>query len=151
MARLNLFFKGLNQAIRAIERRQRVLERIRWRALTRARNDLVRHYRDLLRQEIDGRTTRRSGRLRRNIRIKTVRNRRDAELVFFAQFPRTAYVTPRGRGRPGASKQGQYAFVVNNRVRFIQAANLRMLRSEKTRQILRKHLDFIVNEVNQGR
>lgn len=102
------------------------------RTLTRtvncARKEIRKVFQRNLRAEIDKRTTRRTGTLRRTARIRTLRAGASV-IALQANFPGTAYNTPRGRGRRGASKSGQYAFVVNHQARFIQAARNETLRS----------------------
>lgn len=57
-----------------------------------------------------------------------------------ASFPATQYETPRERGRPGAAKSGQWAFVVNHhrRIRFIQRSKFRLARSGRAREVIRR-------------
>ncbi|MYJ74461.1 MAG: hypothetical protein F4089_04870 [Gammaproteobacteria bacterium] len=150
MAKLELAIFGIERAIRAIRATQAQQRLIPWRVVTRARRDIIRLYRQVLREEIEITTTRRTGDLSRNIKIasRTLRQRR--EIILRSQYPRTAYATPVNRGRRGASKRGQYAFVVNSRVNFIGRANRRMENHPQLRAILQRHLAFIVNDINRA-
>lgn len=149
MAKLKLAIFGINRAIRAIRATQAQQRLIPWRVVTRARRDIIRLYRTVLREEITATTTRRTGDLSRNIKINTRTFRRRREYVLRSQYPRTAYATPSGRGRPGASKRGQYAFVVNAKTDFIGRANRRMNNHPQLRAILQRHLAFVVNDINK--
>lgn len=68
-------------------------------------------------------------------------------------FPRTRYRTPRGRGRPGASKQGQYAFVLNDGARkgrggspdFIGAAAAATARDPRVPKAIAKQIARFIN------
>lgn len=129
---------------------QRSLQRILVRTLARSQRDLARLYKRHLQAEIDRATVRRTGALRA-VRIKTFKTpgvQRSRTLA--PTFPRTAYRTPAGRGRPGASKSGQYAFVLNHRRAFIQAAIARFQRDPAVSQVLTKHFNFIANQVLRG-
>lgn len=150
MATLQIAVRGIRRVIREIERSRRDLERLEWRVATRSARDISRLLARNIQREIDDRTRRRTGSLRR-VTIKTIRDRRNGIIRFRPQFLRTAYRTPPGRGRPGASKIGQYAFVVNHSKQFIQAAISRTEGSAELYAILRKHLAFIINEIEQGR
>ena len=125
MALLSLSVQG----VRRVQRRLRAINR-RWtgRTATLARRELRKEFQRNLRREIDTRTRRRSGTLRRTARIRSPRVG-VLNIVLFADFPGTSYSTPLGRGRRGASKIGQYAFVVNHRRHFIQAARDATLRA----------------------
>jgi len=149
MALLNLTVSGIRRAIRAIERNRREIERLQWRVVTRAANDIRRLFIRHLKTEINLATTRRTGRLLR-VRVKVIRDRPNQTLRFLPDFPQTGYRTPPGRGRGGASKIGQYAFVVNSSKMFIQRAVRRTENDPELRAILRKHLNFIVNQINAG-
>lgn len=150
MAILKLTVTGVRRILREIDRVEREIQRIHWRALTRSVRDVTRLYKRTLQDVISERTTRRTGRLLR-VRIRARRNRSRGEIRLVPDFPATSYRTPPGRGRGGASKIGQYAFVLNHRREFIQEANRRINNDPQLVEILRKHLRFIVNEVNQGR
>lgn len=150
MARLELALFGLKAAIRQIKATQAQARLIPWRVVTRAAPDITRLYRRVIRDEINKVTTRRTGDLTRNIRIRRTTFRARREYTLSAGFPRTQYSTPRGRGRPGASKNGQYAFVLNSRLRFLRAANRRMENHPELRAILQRHLAFIVNDINRS-
>lgn len=147
---IRLVFRGIQAAIREIERYEREIERIHWRTLTRAARDVSRLYARTIQSEIDRTTIRRTGRLRA-VKVRIARDRRNGLIRFVPQFPRTMYNTPFGRGRRGASKMGQYAFVLNRRKQFIQQATRRVQQSAALDAILEKHLRFIINQVNQGR
>lgn len=149
MAKLELAIFGIERAIRAIRATQAQQRLIPWRVVTRARRDIVRLYRRVLREEIDFLTTRRTGDLSRNIKINTRTFRRIREYELRSQYPRTAYATDPRKGRRGASKRGQYAFVVNAKVNFIGRANTRMRDHPQLRAILQRHLAFIVNDINK--
>ena len=118
-------------------------DRIIARAVARARRDITSLFVRHLKMEIKNRTRRRTGRL---LRVKVSFFRKGAELDLSPQFPATRYLTPRGRGRPSASKRGQYAFVVNHRKRFIQRAILDTSRDPQLRTILNKHIQYVLDQ-----
>lgn len=115
--------------------------------LKRSRREISTLYRRELRRQIDATTRRRTGTLRRSPRVKS-RLRTRTLIHFNANFPRTAYSTPRGRGRPRASKVGQYAFVVNHhrRIRFLPKAIQAVVASAELRAILQKHGRLVASE-----
>lgn len=119
---------------------------LRRRALGRSgrevRRLLVMHLKNTIRE----RTTRRTGRLL-SVKVQSIRLMSGLEIVLQPNFPRTQYSTPPGRGRPGRSKDGQYAFVVNHRKRFIQEAIHRFRNDPALIEILRKHTLFIANDI----
>lgn len=150
MSLLRVTIRGVRAVIREIKRARRELERIEWRILTHAARDISRLFARHIQAVIDERTTRDTGNLRR-VKVKIIRLRNQGTIRFLPQFPHTAYKTPFGRGRRGASKIGQYAFVVNHNKRFIQEAIVRTENDPQLLAILRKHRDFIVSQINQGR
>lgn len=87
-----------------------------------------------VRRAIDDRTTRRTGTLRQSVIIRGRYFGRRIGLR--ASFPATRYLTPPGRGRRDASKMGQYAFVVDHKVRFGRLAANRFRRSRVTNQLI---------------
>ena len=122
----------------------RLLQR---RSLGRSSRDVRRLLVMHLKNSIRERTTQRTGRL---VSVRVMRVRRGVsrdELVLLPTFPRTQYVTQPGRGRPRASKVGQYAFVVNSRRQFIQEAFYRFRNDPALISILRKHTLFIANDI----
>lgn len=139
---------------------RRVIESVRdvadprrlWRrTLARARRDLARLLLRHLKNEIRLATKRDTGALLR-VRLISRQSRRGPTLTLIPTFPRTAYATPHGKGKPGASKRGQYAFVVNanpqNRPRhFIQKAVRSMSSDPEVSRILVKHALFIVQSI----
>lgn len=82
--------------------------------------------REEVKRAIRDTTTRRTGSLLR-LRVQS-RWRGPTRYRSTPNFPHTEYRTPPGTGRPGASKQGQYAFVVDNRVQFLALAQSRYAR-----------------------
>ena len=126
-----------------LERLDRVLKAFVRRAAVeigiRARPELDALYEQHLREAIDKRTTRRTGLLGRSPVVRSFAVSAGKRVIMRARFPATAYRTPSGRGRPGASKVGQWAFVTNHRRRFIQLANNRMRRDPRVRQIFSTH------------
>jgi len=88
--------------------------------LRRSRTPIVRLYRAQLRENVEATTTTRTGTLLRTATVKSRVANRGLTLILRPDFPRTKYTTPSGRGRPRASKQGQWAFVVNGRRGFIK-------------------------------
>lgn len=125
------------------------LRRFMARTIGRAARDVAALYRRNIRAELDARTVKRTGTLRRSVKV---RSRRIAGgRVFRPDFPATAYNTPPTRGRRGASKSGQYAFVVNHRTHFISVAAHRTERDPELRRILVKHARFILAETLAGR
>lgn len=124
------------------------IDMLKGRVIGRASADLRRLYLRHLKATIRERTTRRTGNL---LKAKAQRIRghniaRDT-LVIEATFPKTQYSTPAGRGRPGSSKSGQYAFVVNSHRRFIEEANSRFVRDPQVEVILEKHLRFVFADI----
>lgn len=102
-----------------------------------AGRDVTRLYRQHVLAAIDLLTKRRTGNLRRlNARRRAARG----AIIVTTNFPRTAYVTPPSRGRPTASKRGQYAAIVNHRRRFIQLANRNTRLDPRLTAILQRHL-----------
>jgi len=118
------------------------------RTVARARRDLLRLYKKHLQAEIAATTSRRTGTLYRSPKPRVLDLAAHKGFVLFRpDFPRTAYATPFGRGRPGAAKRGQYAFVVNSRRQFIQRANAAMARDPQVNVIIRKHSTFIISSI----
>ncbi|MDD9990377.1 MAG: hypothetical protein OXP75_01110 [Rhodospirillales bacterium] len=122
-----------------------VRERIIWRTMARARRQIATAFKRRIVAEIRARGHVDTGAMLR-VEIKSSTYRPGLAIRFFPQFPRTFYQTPRGRGRQGASKQGQYAFVVNHQSQFIQAAQARLQASGEAQAIFNKHLAFIINQ-----
>ena len=139
-------------ALAAINRlgSEAMVERVVWRTLTRANRNLQTLYRKHARQAIRETTERRTGNLLK-VKTRAHRNRAEASLLINPNFPDTAYATPAGRGRAGASKRGQYAFVVNNRRHFLRIAQQRMGADPEVAAILSKHLAFILDQILKGR
>lgn len=140
--------RAVDRYARELAAYRRQVNLIPWRTLTRARRDIGRLYARMLREEANKVTTRRTGNLTTGLKIQSSVNRGQRFITFRPSFPRTQYQTPRGRGDPGASKSGQYAFVLNHRFGFIEAANRRIVRSPELQAILDKHRDFIVRDIN---
>lgn len=115
------------------------------RAFARARGDLSRLYVRHLKAQIRKSTTRRTGRLLRAMVLRHPQGRRT--LTLLPNFPATEYFTPPGRGRPGASKRGQCAFVVNASRDFIAQANIAMQSDPMVSAILQKHMAFIIRQL----
>lgn len=115
-------------------------------ALQRSRREIASLYRQHLRREIRATTTKRSGALLRRIDVNLVRQPGDRSiLIFVPSFPRTEYRTPANRGRMGASKRGQYAFVVNAKAEFIGRANRSVQHDDRLARILQKHLAYLIS------
>ncbi|MDE0219361.1 MAG: hypothetical protein OXJ90_08835 [Spirochaetaceae bacterium] len=128
----------LSLALGGIAKVRRQILAVQRRALVAtiscARREIRKVWQRELRREIGVTTTRRTGTLRRTARVRTLRE--GATVIALAtNFPATAYSTPPGRGRRGASKRGQYAFIVNHRAQFIQRSRERAL-TEANRAII---------------
>lgn len=144
-----------SRALRGLSLTLKQLERVIWRTMALTRKDVNRLYKRYVQLEIDEMGLRRSGAMRK-VRIRQQSKRADLSISFRPDFPATAYRTFAGRGRPGASKQGQYAFIINNTPRgvprhFIQRAQNRLRSSGEVQAAFNKNLRFIINETLQGR
>ena len=135
---------------RELERTARsfgILERrfgtITRRILGRAARDLRALFQRHLKEQIRATTRRRTGKL---LRARVKSNRRGDTLTLAPDFPATRYVTPAGRGRPGASKIGQYAFVVNHNRDFIRRAGAAMRRDPEFAKIINRHANYILQD-----
>ncbi|MDE0489313.1 MAG: hypothetical protein OXI07_09000 [Gammaproteobacteria bacterium] len=146
MARLSVALEGNAIAFLNTLSDPRQVNRIIWRAMTRAQTEIGREYTKTLRQNIRARTVRRTGSLLRS-KIKKGRDRGTRTVSILPDFPRTAYVTAPGRGRRGASKQGQYAFVLEASKHFIADTTREWQESPRLQAIFNRHLAFIINEV----
>lgn len=121
------------------------VNRLAVRTIARANRDLQTLYRKKLRIAIRQTTRRRTGAL---LKLRSKSRLRANSIDLLPNFPFTKYNTPRSRGRPNASKQGQYAFVVNRRKQFIQLAD-KLLTEDRPaiHRILGKHWNFIINSI----
>jgi len=146
MTAISVKFEGVNRTLAALNYTGEQLQRVRYRVIARARRDVIRLFIRILKQEINFSTTRQTGALL-GVKVSSRSNRSAGRILLTPDFPRTRYQTPLGRGRRDASKQGQYAFVVNARKEFIQRAIRRMENSGEVQQILIKHAEFIVNQI----
>ena len=127
-------------------------QRILFRTLARAKRDLVRIYLRELKKNIREDTRRRTGALLRVRPISRVIGGPNPFLRILPNFPETAYITTAGRGRRGASKRGQYAFVVNATPRnqprrFIERTNEELRFNQDVVATLEKHLLFIIRSI----
>ena len=123
---------------------------LQWRAMARAKRDVGRLHVRHIKREIRRAYTRRTGQLLRSPRV-IMRQFRDGNgqptLTVLPNFPLTRYETPRHRGRRDASKQGQWAFVLNAESRFIQFAKFDAERDPELGRIFRKHYLFILRQI----
>jgi len=95
------------------------------------------HHQEVIRETF----TRRDGHLER---VRVRRRARRGYVDLTTDYPRTAYLTPPNRGRPRASKQGQYAFVLNHQRRWIQRANRAFRRDPRIAEIIQRHLALAI-------
>lgn len=130
-----------------------LLRRVEIRAVARASRDIQRLYKGHVARAVRQTTARRTGKLRR---VTTKARRRQSRLTINPVFRATQYRTGFGRGRPGASKIGQYAFVVNQSGSvkrrtlgqgFIEVANRRTIRDRALADILQKHFVYVFRQV----
>lgn len=145
------FQKYLNTAFGLF--RNRRTQELLVRSLARARRDLERAYVRALKKSIrKSRIKNRSGRLarRKGAIVISSRQRQGKSIIGMnPTFPLTAYRTPRGRGRPRASKQGQYAFVLDSSRGFIDAAFEEFQSDIRVRKAIGKHVVFIAHRLLQ--
>ncbi|MCY4121311.1 MAG: hypothetical protein OXG72_10380 [Acidobacteria bacterium] len=125
------------------------------RSLARGRRDMERAYIRALKKAIRQAKLRpRSGNLARkkgSIVIRSQQRKGKSILGMNPSFPLTTYRTPRGRGRPGASKRGQYAFVLDSSRGFIDAANEHFRTDPRVGKALGKHVTYVMNQMARGR
>lgn len=122
------------------------LRRVEVRTIARANRDIQRLFIRHLRHQIERTTRTRNGDLIRGIKTKSRRTGR--KLSILPNFTRTFYVTPPSRGRQGASKIGQWAFVVNHDTsrRFIQKAAYATLTDRELVRIIEKHFVIVLKD-----
>ncbi|MDE0383811.1 MAG: hypothetical protein OXI22_08015 [Defluviicoccus sp.] len=124
------------------------------RSVARGRRDLERAYVRALKKSIRKSGIRnRSGRLARRkgaIVISSKQRRGKAIIGMNPTFPLTVYRTPRGRGRPRASKQGQYAFVLDSSRGFIATAYEEFRQDTRVSKALGKHITYVMNQIARG-
>ena len=128
--------------------------RVQRRALARAKRDISRLYLRHLKRNIRRATVRRTGALLA-ARVTARLHPSDPVLIVHPHFPRTAFSTSGARGRRGARKRGQYAFVLNatpgDRPRhFIQMTVADLRADPELAAILLKHLSFIIEQILKG-
>ena len=147
MATIELSISGNAIAkLESLETRLRrvVIPTILARTLARARSDLSRLYVRHLKRSIRGSVRRRTGAL---LRLRILRQQSGRFTIeFLPTFPQTAYFTARNKGRRGASKQGQYAFVLNSSRLFIEGANHDFINDPEAKRIIAKHLAYIISQ-----
>lgn len=89
------------------------------KAMAAARTQARRIFRKELKRAITARYRRRTGNL---LRVRVRGSGRHTGIYLKEDFPRTEYRTQLGRGLEGGSKNGQYAYVLNNKTRFVEVA-----------------------------